>query len=290
MLFTIGKRYTRPEVYWKLTGKSVQRTKGAWNKGWVQHENMVLIFANVGVPGQGGYDYPNKWVHSRLIWETTPQAAQHHKNVTPLFDSAIDVHVFSRSDNKAPWTYAGIGYPADVSGNKPVYVTWTFSAPPSPPPAPPVPRPAWNTYRTANPAHSDRQTANVVILSRDPAQLERALMAHADIQNGLATLLIASGHTPLSPGSGPDFDLAWEKDGSIHVVEVKSITDLNETHQIRLGIGQLAGYRGALQADGRTVGRCILALEACPSSQLWHIATSACGIELIFAPSFSGFL
>ena len=73
--------------------------------------------------------------------------------------------------------------------------------------------------------------------SVDPALVERGLRGHTDTQNELASVLSNAGidsSRGLRPG--PDFDLAWQKDGTVFVAEVKSITAQNEEHQLRLGL------------------------------------------------------
>jgi hypothetical protein len=85
--------------------------------------------------------------------------------------------------------------------------------------------------------------------SVDPALAERGLRGHTDTQNELASVLSSAGIEPrrgLRPG--PDFDLAWQKDGTVFVAEIKSITAENEEYQLRLGLGQVLRYRQRLMA------------------------------------------
>ena len=44
--------------------------------------------------------------------------------------------------------------------------------------------------------------------------------------------------------------MAWQKDGTVFVAEVKSITAENEEHQLRVGLGQVLRYRQHLSALG----------------------------------------
>ena len=291
MEFEIGKTYTRPEVYELYTGIEVLRTTGSWNKGWVLQGDEALVFANVGVAGQGGYDYPNEWHGDRLVWQTTKGAAQIHQDVAPLFSAETLVHVFTRIHSKGRWTYAGLGRAEQVNGDKPVFVVWAFDDPPAIPEAAGPRRrrgPAdADDYREAEPGPDLRQGPSRVLMLRDPGQLERALTVHAEIQNALAQRLRDAGHRPLSPKGGPQFDLAWESDGQMHLIEVKSLHELNEVVQLRYGLGQLAGYRAELEAAGRRVGRCILAVERAPVTGAWARAATACGVELVCGPEFS---
>ena len=81
----------------------------------------------------------------------------------------------------------------------------------------------------------------------DPDVVDRGLRGHATTQETLAQMVRSHGLDPLSPGAGdPNFDLAWENDGTATVVEVKSLTSANKPGQLRLGLGQLLDcYRGS---------------------------------------------
>lgn len=147
-------------------------------------------------------------------------------------------------------------------------------------------------YRPASRPTGDATTV-VMELNRDPAKLERALAAHADTQDRLAAILIAQGLTPLSPfGEEPDFDLAWRNVGTsvINLVEVKSLTDLNEATQMRLGVGQLLHYAGQLlDLDPNLEVRPVLALEHRPQDTTWGRVCKTAGITLVCGPNFEGF-
>jgi hypothetical protein len=85
--------------------------------------------------------------------------------------------------------------------------------------------------------------------SVDPALVERGLRGHTDTQNELASVLSNVGIEPRRGlPSGPNFDLAWQKNGTVFVAEVKSITADNEEDQLRLGLGQVLRYRQRLAA------------------------------------------
>jgi hypothetical protein len=105
--------------------------------------------------------------------------------------------------------------------------------------------------------------------SRDPNLIDRALKAHADVQNGLNDFLKARRTAPWScrPGE-PDFDLAWIRNGTTFVAEVKSLTDTNEDRQLRLGLGQVLDYQ-ELMAERQPGVRAVLAVEHQPSDPRW---------------------
>ena len=99
---------------------------------------------------------------------------------------------------------------------------------------------------------ADEESRNVTeseLFSADPNLLDRALQIHSITQNTIANWVIGSSLTPYSPASMYcDFDIAWESDFGKVVCEVKSLSDENEVHQFRLGLGQVLEYAQKLDA------------------------------------------
>ena len=121
----------------------------------------------------------------------------------------------------------------------------------------------------------------------DPALVERGLRGHKDTQNELASVLENAGIKPrrgLRPG--PDFDLAWEKDGIIFVAEVKSVTPENEEHQLRLGLGQVLRYRQRLSELGHDRVVAVLVPERQPHDPSWRKACEEVGVILLSRNEF----
>jgi hypothetical protein len=118
--------------------------------------------------------------------------------------------------------------------------------------------------------------------SVDPALVERGLRGHTETQNELASVLSNAGIEPrrgLRPG--PDFDLAWQKDGTVFVAEVKSITAQNEEHQLRLGLGQVLRYRQRLSALGHDRVVAVLVPERQPRDPSWRELCQELGVVLL---------
>src|SRR5207247_1597190 len=82
-----------------------------------------------------------------------------------------------------------------------------------------------------------REDEEIAVAERDPAEVdpslvERGLRGHRRTQNRLADLVREHRHQPRSHRPGePNFDLAWSAGDAVFVVEVKSITSLNEEKQ-----------------------------------------------------------
>ncbi len=126
-------------------------------------------------------------------------------------------------------------------------------------------------------------------LRRNPALVERALNGHATTQNALAELIRTRGFTPTSPSGTVDYDLAWKDPSGLCVAEVKSLTDLNEVAQMRVGLGQLLDYASALDHLGERVHRLILAVEREPTASAhWQRVCGRAGIMLCWGPDFVG--
>ncbi len=95
-----------------------------------------------------------------------------------------------------------------------------------------------------------RDIAESELFSVDPNLLDRALQVHSLTQNTVANWVIGSSLTPFSPSTIVcDFDIAWESDFGKIVCEVKSLSDKNEVHQFRFGIGQVLEYAQKLGAS-----------------------------------------
>jgi hypothetical protein len=121
------------------------------------------------------------------------------------------------------------------------------------------------TYR---PADEDAAISPALTLSLDGyLLLERAVRAHARVQNAVANGLLACGVSPMSPHPDqPQFDVAFvAPDGVFTVVEVKSCTPENIELQLRLGLGQVLRYTHQLRHEHLHV-RPVLATELPPSA------------------------
>jgi hypothetical protein len=129
----------------------------------------------------------------------------------------------------------------------------------------------------------------------DPALVERGLKGHADTQNELARVLRAAGIEPRSRlPEEPNFDLAWEANGTVFVAEVKSITEQNEEGQLRLGLGQVLRNRHRLRGLGHAHVVAVLVPERAPRDPAWNDLCQELGIvllsrdELDDAPTLAG--
>ena len=95
----------------------------------------------------------------------------------------------------------------------------------------------------------DPLSFSVLAVQRPVDGLDRVQAALSASTGSCPGLLVESGlsNAGIEQRRGlppvPNFDLAWQKDRTVFVAEVKSITAENEEHQLRLGLGQVLQYR-----------------------------------------------
>jgi hypothetical protein len=137
--------------------------------------------------------------------------------------------------------------------------------------------------------HADEEpsTGQRTPFNVDPDVVDRGTAAHAKTQNALATWLRSQGLRPRSPASSdPQYDTACRVGAKILIAEVKSLTDLNEERQLRLGLGQLLRY-AQLMPEGATVVPALV-VERAPVDETWTGLCEGLGIWLTWPPDFPG--
>ena len=130
-------------------------------------------------------------------------------------------------------------------------------------------------YSFANEAPREIEIAEP--FTTDPNLLDRALQIHAVTQNTVANWVLGETLIPQSPKSAAcDFDIAWESDFGLVVCEVKSLSDSNEVHQFRFGLGQVLEYAQKLNATP------VLMFSRKPNQPLMLQAASKAGIVVLW--------
>jgi hypothetical protein len=115
----------------------------------------------------------------------------------------------------------------------------------------------------------------------DPSERDRSTQVHRSLENWLIASLRERGVEPMDPAGEPFFDLAWVVGSEIYVCEVKSSTN-SETHQLRLGIGQVVQYRELLEQAGWASVRPVLLIEREPRGQEWVAICDRLGVLLLW--------
>src|SRR5436190_16281862 len=119
-----GNRYSRKEVA-QLIGLPPEKQKGNWSTGHTRFNNAWLIFTNVGTAGRTGHNYGNRWAGNELEWSGRTGSRTDHETIQSLL--RLPVHIFTRSNDRDPFDYEGIGKPVRVEPTVPVRILWSFS-------------------------------------------------------------------------------------------------------------------------------------------------------------------
>lgn len=127
-MFTVGRRYTRTEIYNLLTLDESQRG-GDWLNGYHRHGSGYYIFCNIGIPGRTGHDYNNHWEGDTLVWFGKTMSHFGQSAIKNLASGKYRVFVFHRGDDRAPFTFAGEAEPIPHRNTKhPARIDWVFSS------------------------------------------------------------------------------------------------------------------------------------------------------------------
>lgn len=127
-MYTVGSTYTRNDIY-DILGLSAEQRGGDWLNGYHRHGTDYYIFCNVGVPGRTGHDYDNYWEGEKLIWHGKNQSHFEQPAIQNLISGEYQVLIFYREQDRAPFTYAGVGTPIPHTEiERPARVDWIFGS------------------------------------------------------------------------------------------------------------------------------------------------------------------
>jgi hypothetical protein len=121
-------------------------------------------------------------------------------------------------------------------------------------------------------------------LEVDLTEIDRATRAHELTLETLGQFLLEQGlELRLPTGASPKFDGGWRTGSELFIAEVKTISDANESQQVRLGLGQILDYGGQLR---RQKPMLVLVLDRRPSISRWGDLVNSHGVTLTFPPNF----
>ena len=97
-----GADYSRRDIWAKLKPFEVFPAEGDWLTGYVNHGRYLLIFANLGVPGHIGQDFPSKYDLDEGVmdWFGKTNAHSAQPIFRDLFEGKLSPEVFVRWDTK----------------------------------------------------------------------------------------------------------------------------------------------------------------------------------------------
>jgi 5-methylcytosine-specific restriction enzyme A len=122
--FQKGVSYTREEI--QLLLRDVPERGGDWHTGYHQHKatGEWFLFPTVGAAGRTGHNYGNAWEGRRLRWIGRTGANINHTRIKSLLRADARVHLFTREDSRAPFTYEGLVRPVETISVVPVQIVW----------------------------------------------------------------------------------------------------------------------------------------------------------------------
>lgn len=125
-VFKINHFYTKTDIY-RILDVPPKAQKGAWNTGYREYNNAIYIFANIGVAGRTGHDYANEWRNSDLVWYSKTTAKLNHTIIQKMLAPDSIVHIFTRTDDRAPFTYNGVGKAKEQENSSPIKFLWEIT-------------------------------------------------------------------------------------------------------------------------------------------------------------------
>jgi putative restriction endonuclease len=130
MDFDVGAQYTRAQIQ-QLLGVPEDRRGGDWATGYTRFGDELFVFCNVGSAGRTGHDYPNRWDGEQLVWSAKNRSNASQPLMRAVAGGSQPAHIFHRSADRSPFTYAGRAKAADIQDTTPVIVRWSFAKAPA---------------------------------------------------------------------------------------------------------------------------------------------------------------
>lgn len=130
--FEVSAPYTRAQIFEALGIADPEG--GPWYTGYTAHGADHYIFCGVGTGGRTGHDYQNYFDGPELVWHGKTNSRLDHASIRALLSEKGLVHIFYRTEDRAPFTYAGAGRPVAAKEVVPVQVRWAFDRDPGPHP------------------------------------------------------------------------------------------------------------------------------------------------------------
>ena len=89
-------------------------------------KGMFSFFANIGIPGRDGHDYNNYWDGDLFYCEAKTNSNIKQPTIQKIIspNPEYDIHLFTRTDNRFPFTYEGCIIVKKAFDEVPVKVIW----------------------------------------------------------------------------------------------------------------------------------------------------------------------
>ncbi|PWV45792.1 HNH endonuclease [Chitinophaga sp. S165] len=122
-MLIVNREYSKEDLY-NIFDIPIEKRKGPWNTGYVKHNDTVFLFVNIGNAGRTGHNYANKWEEGNLIWYGKTDSHQGQALIQTMIDGICNVLVFTRTEDRSPYTYKGIAHYISHENTTPICITW----------------------------------------------------------------------------------------------------------------------------------------------------------------------
>ena len=125
-MFKIGNDYVKSDIY-RILNVPKESQRGAWDTGYRKYGDNIYIFANIGVAGRTGHDYDNHWEGEDFVWYGRTTSNIHQPLIKEILAPRSNVHIFTRQDDRDPFTYQGTGKIRRFFDTTPVKIIWKLN-------------------------------------------------------------------------------------------------------------------------------------------------------------------
>jgi 5-methylcytosine-specific restriction protein A len=122
--FTCGKNYTRKQIF-EIVG--IEKPKGgSWYTGYIKYGEDFFLFCHIDSPGRTGHQYNNHFIGDNLVWFAKKDRTLNQPEVQRLINPEFKKYIFTRSNNKEPFLFLGLGKVKIFEETSPVKIVWEF--------------------------------------------------------------------------------------------------------------------------------------------------------------------
>jgi 5-methylcytosine-specific restriction protein A len=125
-MFKVGDSYTKHDIY-RILNVPIERQKGAWDTGYRKYDDDFYVFVNIDNAGRTGHDYDNHWEGENLVWYAKTGTTIRQLIIRELLDNNSTVNIFTRTNDRSPFTYQGEGKVQSYEDVTPVKITWQIN-------------------------------------------------------------------------------------------------------------------------------------------------------------------
>ena len=136
--FKRATKYSRADVYQKVTGKKDKLPFNFHRTGYGRIDENLFAFINIGFEGHAGKIFENKFdkTAERLIWYGKKKSHSNQPLMKELIDGSLSLQCFARWEDNDDFTYLGVGkildyrdgaVVIDADGNETTCIEFTIS-------------------------------------------------------------------------------------------------------------------------------------------------------------------